>query len=214
MRPAGSAGYPPKTGNASVALSAREGRVNITRKQLYVYVAMALVVTVFGARYVLGGRAAAAAPPGLLAHGVPVAQRQPDARLGRRRAGGRVRVRRRGAPGRVQARAGVAGRRRAGGSPAAPAVSAELSSINLAAKLTDGQQVVVPKKGAAAPRRRRRRTRRRRRGSPAAGAPAASSTSTRRPRRSSTPCRVSARRRPRRSSTIAPPTEASRGSTS
>jgi competence protein ComEA len=126
--------------------------VSITRKQLYIYVAMALVVTVFGARYVLGGRAAAAPPPGqlLASSPAPTSASTPG-----------------GAPSTAPpvvvyvcgavARPGVysldQGSRVADALAAAGGASAkaEMASINLAAKLSDGQQVVVPKKGAAVP---------------------------------------------------------------
>jgi competence protein ComEA len=126
--------------------------VSITRKQLYIYVAMALVVTVFGARYVLGGRAAAAPPPGQLLAASP-APASAGAPSGAPSTAPPVVVYVCGAVARPGVYSLDQGSRVADALAAAGGASAkaEVSSINLAAKLSDGQQVVVPKKGAAAP---------------------------------------------------------------
>ena len=102
-------------------------------------------------------------------------------------------------PGVYRLRAGARVVRRGRGARAARAAGADLSAVNLAAKLEDGRQVLVPQRAPAAPPRPRRPapgTRRRRR-------PARRSTSTPRRSSSSTRSTASARRPRRRSSTTA-----------
>ncbi|MGO8683843.1 MAG: helix-hairpin-helix domain-containing protein [Thermoleophilia bacterium] len=132
--------------------------MGITRKQLYVYVALAFVVTAFGVRYLIAGRAQAAGSSGQLIAASPLpASSSSSALAGDAAASASPRV----APivvyvcgavvhpgvYDVQSGARVADLlKRAGGA----GVKADLAAINLAARLSDGQQVVVPKKGEAA----------------------------------------------------------------
>ncbi len=178
--------------------------MQLSRRQIIAYVAVAAVVVAVGVRYVVAPRVAGpsaasrwcsrrrppagdvAAVAGAAGGSPPAASSsaQPSAAARRRR----LRVRRRPvARGRAPA-AGLSRRRRlalAGGATA----KAELAAVNLAAKVVDGQQILVPEKAPAAPRRPRGagaapaaagavgrgRQRRRRR------CPARPSTSTRRP---------------------------------
>ena len=146
--------------------------MDISRRQAYVYVGLALVVAALGARYLFSSHGGGA----------------------RRRAGrGRpflVCVERLGLAeayasptpqelvvyvcGAVSGRASTicarrAHRRPAQRRPAAPAAKAELQAVNLAAKLVDGQQVVVPVRGAAGARPPARAARAARRHSGASG---------------------------------------------
>jgi competence protein ComEA len=121
--------------------------VTVTRNQLIVYVALAFVVTLFGARYVLSGRAHAAAPAGMLVatspSASPSAESSPVATAlvvyvcG---AVARPGVYHLPAGSRVTDLVDAAG----GASP-----KADLSAVNLAGKLADGQQVIIPKHGQA-----------------------------------------------------------------
>jgi competence protein ComEA len=112
----------------------------ISRQQLIVYAAAALAIALIGARYL----------------------RQPPEQQGARAAGARAEVRvERSRPGPYVYVTGAVRRpgvyrlppwarldlalRKAGG----PARSADLAAVNLAAKVSDGQQVVVPRRGSA-----------------------------------------------------------------
>jgi competence protein ComEA len=126
--------------------------MEFTRRQLYVYVAVALVVVALGIRYVIAGHAAATPGGTLLSlapSGSPLPSSAPSASTA-----ATITVYVCGAvakPGVYDLPAGsrVADLVKAAGGAAA---KAELSAVNLAAKLTDGQQIVVPRKlaGAAA----------------------------------------------------------------
>ena len=143
--------------------------MGITRKQLYIYIALAFVVVALGVRYVVAGRAQASGSPGQLI-GAPSPQASGATNGGAAgQAGDGTSTSASGgvAPGDPSAQPIVvyicgavvqpgvydleAGARvadllkRAGGASA----KADLSAVNLAAKLSDGQQVVVPKRGAA-----------------------------------------------------------------
>ncbi|MCX6364026.1 MAG: helix-hairpin-helix domain-containing protein [Actinobacteria bacterium] len=128
--------------------------MQLSRRQIYAYVAVAIVVLAVGVRYVVlpkaagpaGGEplvlAAASSPPAS-----PAAAASPSAS-----AAADVLVYVCGAvksPGvvRVPADARVADALALAGGPEA---KAELAAVNLAAKVVDGQQIVVPERGAAA----------------------------------------------------------------
>jgi len=123
--------------------------MDITRRQAYVYVALAVVVAVLGARYLLASHAGAA-PGGqgvlALASSAPAASTAPSATAGPAEVVVYVcgAVRRPGVY-HLGADARVADLLEAAGGAAA---KAELQGVNLAARLTDGEQVVVPEKGA------------------------------------------------------------------
>jgi competence protein ComEA len=143
--------------------------MGITRKQLYVYIALAFVVVALGVRYVLAAHAQASGSPGQLI-GTP----SPQASGATGQAGDGTQA---GDGAGTSASGGVA----SGSSTAQPIVvyicgavvqpgvydlesgarvadllkcaggasaKADLSAVNLAAKLSDGQQIVVPKRGA------------------------------------------------------------------
>ena len=132
--------------------------MGITRKQLYIYIALAFVVVALGVRYVLAGRAQASGSPGQLI-GAPSPQGSGSTSTsasGVAASGdssaqpivayicGAV-----AQPGVYDLEAGARVAdllKRAGGAT----TKADLSAVNLAAKLSDGQQVVVPKRGAVA----------------------------------------------------------------
>lgn len=124
--------------------------MEFTRRQLYVYVAVALVVVALGVRYVITGHVAAA-PGGTLLSLVPSGSPQPSSAPSAS-ASATITVYVCGAV----ARAGVydlpLGARVADLVKAAGGAGpkAELSAVNLAAKLADGQQIVVPRKVAEA----------------------------------------------------------------
>jgi competence protein ComEA len=114
---------------------------DVPRSQLLIWVAAAAIVVLAGARLLdRGGGATAGAPPPVTVHG-------PGAR---ERAGGGLYVHVAGAvrrPGlyRVPRGSRVAvAVARAGG----PSGRGDLTSVNLAARVQDGQQVVVPRRGA------------------------------------------------------------------
>ena len=124
--------------------------MDISRRQAYVYIGLALVVAVLGARYLFSARAAApAAGQSLLGLSsfAPTASSAPSPSAAPQELVVYIcgAVRRPGvyhlAPGArvadLLAAAGGAGAR------------AQLQAVNLAAKLLDGQQVVVPVRGAA-----------------------------------------------------------------
>jgi competence protein ComEA len=125
--------------------------MSLSRRQIYAYVAVAAVVVAVGVRYVVlpqtagpaGGEplvlAPASPPPAS-----PAAAVSPSAApnvvvyvCGAVRSPGVVRV---PADARVTDALALAG---------GPAAGAELSAVNLAAKVVDGQQIVVPERGAA-----------------------------------------------------------------
>ena len=200
----------------------RRWAVQLSRRQIIAYVAVAVVVVAVGVRYVVLPRQAgpSEAQAVVLA---PVSRSGVAGRRGERRGPaaspapdvvvyvcGAVR-----SPGVVRLPAGARvtdALELAGG----PTARAELAAVNLAAPVTDGQQIVVPERGApavaAAPAPARRRGAS---GGRAGGAtaPARSSTSTRPRSRSSTRSTGSGRPPRRRSSTTAPRTAASRPST-
>jgi competence protein ComEA len=132
--------------------------MGITRKQLYVYVALAFVVTAFGVRYLITGRAQAAGSAGqlLAASPLPASGSSPamasDAAASAGPSVAPIVVYVCGAvvhPGVYDLHTGARVAdllKLAGGA----GVKADLSAINLAAKLSDGQQVVVPKQGEVA----------------------------------------------------------------
>lgn len=108
------------------------------RHQLALYVAGALIVMLLGARYLGRDGEAASGAPAPRAGGAPLALQEP--------AGGPLTVHVAGAvrrPGVYRLRAGARVNdavKRAGGARR----GADLSAVNLAAKLEDGRQVVVP----------------------------------------------------------------------
>ena len=129
---------------------------DLDRPRLALYVALALAVCLLGGRYLLtqarspsppadGGAAPAGAPPG----GTAPDGAASSVRVGRD--GGRVTVHVAGAvrrPGvyRLAAGARVDDALRSAGGPRG---RADLTAVNLAAKLEDGRQVIVPERGAA-----------------------------------------------------------------
>ena len=124
--------------------------MDISRRQAYVYVGLALVVAVLGARYLFSSHSAAPAGGQALAglsSFVPAASASPAASTTPEELVVYVcgAVRRPGvyhlAPG-----ARVADLLAAAGGAGA---KAELQAVNLAARLADGQQVVVPARGAS-----------------------------------------------------------------
>jgi competence protein ComEA len=124
--------------------------MDISRRQAYVYIGLALVVAGFGARYLFSSHAAAPAGGQALlglSSFAPTASASPSACATPAEVVVYVcgAVRRPGvyhlAPG-----ARVADLLAAAGGAGA---KAELQSVNLAARLADGQQVVVPARGAA-----------------------------------------------------------------
>ena len=142
--------------------------MGITRKQLYIYIALAFVVVALGVRYVVAGRAQASGSPGQLI-GAPSPQASGATNGGAAgQAGDGTSTSASGGaasgdpsaqsivvyicgavaqPGVYDLEAGARVAdllKRAGGATA----KADLSAVNLAAKLSDGQQVVVPKRGA------------------------------------------------------------------
>ncbi len=123
--------------------------MDISRRQAYVYVALALVVAGLGARYLLATHAGAS-PSGqgvlALASSAPAASWSPSATATPAEVVVYVcgAVRRPGVY-HLGADARVADLLEAAGGAAA---KAELQGVNLAARLTDGEQVVVPQKGA------------------------------------------------------------------
>jgi competence protein ComEA len=124
--------------------------MEFTRRQLYVYVAVALVVAALGIRYVVAGHASAA-PSGTLLSLAPSGAPQPSSAPSAT-AAATITVYVCGAvarPGVYDLPLGsrVADLVKAAGGAAA---KAELSAVNLAAKLADGQQIVVPRKIAVA----------------------------------------------------------------
>jgi len=124
--------------------------MEFTRRQLYVYVAVALVVVALGVRYVIAGHASAS-PSGTLLSLAPSGSPQPSFAPSASPAA-TITVYVCGAvarPGVYDLPAGsrVADLVKAAGGAAA---KAELSAVNLAAKLIDGQQIVVPRKVAGA----------------------------------------------------------------
>jgi len=122
--------------------------VQLARRQIYAYVALAIVIAALGVRYLLLPRSAGAgtAPALVLSAASPSPQASADA-------GGPAElvvyvcgaVRR---PGVVHLPAGARvgdALELAGG----PTDKAELSAVNLAAKVGDGQQIVVPERAAS-----------------------------------------------------------------
>jgi competence protein ComEA len=112
--------------------------VEISRQQLVVYAAALLAVALIGARYLKESR------------GSPTAAARPAAvKLARGGGGGSAFVHVTGAvrrPGVYRVRSSArldAAIRRAGG----PSGKADLQGVNLAAKVSDGQQVIVPARG-------------------------------------------------------------------
>jgi len=130
---------------------------DLDRPRLALYVALALAVCLLGGRYLLtqarspsppadGGAAPAGAPPG----GTAPDGAASSVRVGRD--GGRVTVHVAGAvrrPGvyRLAAGARVDDALRSAGGPRG---RADLTAVNLAAKLEDGRQVIVPERATAA----------------------------------------------------------------
>ena len=117
----------------------------VSRTQLVAYVLAALVVVVLGVRFMQGQARGSAAPaPAASAPGpgsVRLEPRPPTVALVH--VAGAVR-----SPGVYRLRDGERVQdavRRAGG----PRAGADLTALNLAAKVADGQQVVVPRRGAA-----------------------------------------------------------------
>jgi competence protein ComEA len=130
--------------------------VQLSRRQIIAYVAVAAVVVAVGVRYVVLPRqagppeaqavvlapvaASAASGAAGAASGAPAASPAPDMMVyvcGAVRAPGVVRL---PAGARVTDALEVAG---------GPTAKAELAAVNLAAPVTDGQQIVVPERGAA-----------------------------------------------------------------
>jgi competence protein ComEA len=137
------------------------GVADLDRSRLVLYLALGLAVCALGARYLRAQRGppdaghVAAAPAGRAsgaATGADGAGGAESVRVGRA-GGGRVTVHVAGAvrrPGLYRLRAGARiddAVRRAGG----PRRRADLSAINLAARLEDGRQVLVPERAAGAP---------------------------------------------------------------
>jgi competence protein ComEA len=120
--------------------------VSITHKQLLIYIALAFVVTVLGVRYVLTGRAHAAVPSGVLVATSPTASAASPSPVAAPLvvyvcgAVTRPGVYRLPSGSRVTDLLDLAG---------GPSAKADLSAVNLAGKLADGQQVVIPKRGQA-----------------------------------------------------------------
>jgi len=126
--------------------------MQLSRRQIYVYVAVAAVVIAVGVRYVVLPRTAAPSggQPLMLAPASPspssaAAASSPPATAdvvvyvcGAVKSPGVVRV---PAGARVADALALAG---------GPGAKAELAAVNLAAKVVDGQQIVVPERGAAA----------------------------------------------------------------
>jgi competence protein ComEA len=125
--------------------------MSLSRRQIYAYVAVAAVVVAVGVRYVVlpqaagpaGGEplvlASASSPPASTAAAVSPSA-APDVVVyvcGAVKSPGVVRV---PADARVTDALALAG---------GPEPGAELSAVNLAAKVVDGQQIVVPERGAA-----------------------------------------------------------------
>jgi len=124
--------------------------MDISRRQAYVYVCLALVVAALGARYLFSSHGAAAAGAQRVAglssfapSTAPSPSFSPTAQVLVVYVCGAVRR-----PGvyHLESGARVADLLAAAGGAAA---KAELQAVNLAAKLIDGQQVVVPERGAA-----------------------------------------------------------------
>ena len=129
--------------------------MQLSRRQIYAYVAVAAVVAAVGVRYVVlpktagpaGGEPLVLAPPSPASSSSPeavAASPSPAAELlvyvcGAVRSPGVVRV-----PDGARVADALA---LAGG----PGAKAELAAVNLAAKVVDGQQIVVPERGATAP---------------------------------------------------------------
>ena len=127
--------------------------MDISRRQAYVYVGLALVVAVLGARYLFSSHAAAPAGGqpllGLASYAPsPSSSATPSSLASPQEIVVYVcgAVRR---PGRLPSGAAARVSPTCWPRPAAPAAKAELQAVNLAAKLVDGQQVVVPVRGAA-----------------------------------------------------------------
>jgi competence protein ComEA len=127
--------------------------VDITRRQVYVYVAVALVVAAVGARYLLTSSPRSGGASPLLLPSAPAAPSSPSSSptvevtqdaeplvayiCGAVRRPGVYRLEPGSRVADLLARAGGA------------CSGAQLEGVNLAAKLSDGQQVVVPKAGEA-----------------------------------------------------------------
>jgi competence protein ComEA len=125
-----------------------EVAVQLARRQIYAYVALALVVSALGVRYLVLPRSAGAgaAPALVLAAASPSPEAAPSAG-----ASAEVMVYVCGAvrrPGVVRLPAGarVADALELAGGPTG---QAELAAVNLAAKVGDGQQIVVPERAAS-----------------------------------------------------------------
>ena len=195
--------------------------MQLSRRQIIAYVAVAAVVVAVGVRYVVLPRQAgpseaqavvlapvsASASPAAAESAGAAASPAPDVVVyvcGAVRSPGVVRL---PAGARVTDALELAG---------GPTAGAELAAVNLAAPVTDGQQIVVPERGApavaTAPARPVLRPALRGPRRQAPRAPARSSTSTRPRSRSSTRSMGSGRPPRRRSSTTARPTAASRPS--
>ena len=126
--------------------------MQLPRRQIYAYVAVAIVVLAVGVRYVVLPQAAgpAGGEPFVLAASSPLSA-SPVAAIASPSAAADVVVYVCGAvksPGvvRVPAEARVADALALAGGPEA---NAELAAVNLAAKVVDGQQIMVPERGAA-----------------------------------------------------------------
>ena len=122
--------------------------MQLARRQIYAYVALALVVSALGVRYLILPRSAGAgaAPALVLAAASPSPEAAPSAG-----ASAEVMVYVCGAvrrPGVVRLPAGarVADALELAGGPTG---QAELAAVNLAAKVGDGQQIVVPARAAS-----------------------------------------------------------------
>jgi competence protein ComEA len=124
--------------------------MQLSRRQIYAYVALAAVVIAVGVRYVVvprsagspGGDGLVLAPVSPQASASAAPSAAPDVLVyvcGAVRSPGVVRL---PSGARVADALELAGGATAG---------AELAAVNLAAKVTDGQQIVVPERGAAAP---------------------------------------------------------------
>ena len=129
---------------------------DLDRPRLALYVALAAAVCLLGGRYLLTQKPAPASPGGARAAAGPVGAAAPDGASSSvsvgRAGGGRVTVHVAGAvrrPGVYRLAAGARvddALRSAGG----PRDRADLTAVNLAAKLEDGRQVIVPERAAAA----------------------------------------------------------------